>query len=83
MSKAQILDRYGPPERTLTYANGEALIYKHKLVALENGVVRSVPGHSREDRRAYLLGWAEGLHRSGALTQAEFDMWKQAAETLD
>jgi hypothetical protein len=83
MTKAEIVARYGEPKRTLKYGGGEALIYEHKLVALENGQVRSVPGWSREDRRSYLLGWAEGLHRTGALTQAEFETWQQAAATLD
>jgi hypothetical protein len=82
MTKADIVAHYGQPDRVLSYRGGEALIYPHRLVALEDGRVRSVPGSSREDRRSYLLGWAEGLRRSGALSETDFQTWQQAAATL-
>jgi hypothetical protein len=82
MTKDEILSRFGPPEKTLVYGHGEALIYPDRLVAIEDGQVRSVPGSSVKDRREYLLGWAEGLQRSGALTASEFVTWQQAAAAL-
>jgi hypothetical protein len=81
MPKADVLARLGPPERTLAFGGGEALIYPQRVVALENGRVRAVPGPTAGERRGYLVSWATDLKQRGVITPAEFEAWQRAALT--
>jgi len=82
MPKAEVLARFGPPERVMSYGGGEALIYPQRIVVLEAGRVRAVPGPTIHDRSAFLLSVAEDLRQRGAITPQEYERLQRDAQTL-